>query len=71
MPQYSFGSRKTAQFNFHVFHDVNVFHAIFNFHGGTDTISGVEIMFVQTRYFTGIHRTDFHVVENVEIISSQ
>lgn len=60
-----------AQFNFHVFHDVNVFHAIFNFHGGTNTFSGVEITFAKTRYFTGLHLTDFHAVENVEIISLQ
>ena len=39
----SFGLRKTAQFNFHVFHDVNVFHAVFNFNGGLNVFSGVEI----------------------------
>ena len=71
MPQYSFGSRKTAQFNFHVFHDVHVFHAVFNFNGGLNVFSGVEITIAKTRYFTGLHLTDFHVVENVEIISLQ
>lgn len=60
-----------AQFNFHVFHNINVFHAIFNFNGGTDIISVVEITILQTLYSTGLHRTDFHGVENVEIISPQ
>ena len=70
-PQHCFDFRKMALFNFHVFHDVHVIHAVFIFHGGLNAFSGVEITIAKTRYFTGLHLTDFHVVENVEIISLQ